>query len=191
MRVLSLLPGVLWLGWVSGCEGSVAASCWLDGNQRQDTSCVQSMGLSTRAAWPPIVSWEAVTHSSVLLLSQRLSSDAGLNWASQGRGARWGSAGGNARGCSDPLQLQLPGSLWPLLGQVEASGCQHCLLVCGERSRRPVLGFLTALSSSSLPAGSPTAQQTSCRTKSLLMLPRARRAGHWSAMPSSRPRRRS
>lgn len=49
--------------------------------------------------------------------------------------------------------LQVPGSLWPLLGfglcgqlgQVKASGCQQCLLMCWECSRSPVPGYRIVL----------------------------------------------
>lgn len=94
--------------------------------------------------------------------------------------------------------LQVPGSLWPLLGIWAAWSAR-----AGESLRlsavladvlgvqhKSYAGVLDCPGSSSLPTGSPTAQQTSCRTKSSLMLPRARRTGHWSAMPSSHPRRR-
>lgn len=91
-----LLPAVLWLGWVSmgvGCEGSVAAGCWVDGKQRQDVSLVQNLSLGTGADVPRQTillpglrscPWRQSPTTSVFLLSQCLSSYFGVELGIRG-----------------------------------------------------------------------------------------------------------
>lgn len=97
---------MLWLGWVSagaGCEGSVAASWWLDWKQRQDISLVQNLGLSTEmmcqgrpSYWlAPIMSVEAITHPSVQLVSMLEF----ICWVGPGIGGLRSTLGQYRRGC--------------------------------------------------------------------------------------------